>query len=276
MSGARDEPRGVPQPIEIDRRRTSHNLVTVWRTASRIDLDVEGATLATWHPRQILTGYSWDALAAGCLLRGGGPPARVLVLGLAGGTMVRQLLHLAPGIRVVAVEIDAGVLEIARQYLGLSELDVEIVLGDAYDYLAETRERFDAVVDDLFLTGAEDVRRARVPEGETLELLRRVTAPGGVVVANLIKGAGHAVVRRRARNAFREAFGEVRTVRPQLGLNEILVGGEDVRTGAALEGYAGRFREAHDRAAWQALSVRRLAPRPPAPAADGSTKPAAG
>ncbi len=267
MSHSREEPPAEPGPVEVERRRTSHNLVTVWRTGGRVDLDVEGATLATWHPRQILTGYSWDALAAGCLLRGGGPPARVLVLGLAGGTMVRQLLHLAPGIRVVAVEIDGGVLELARRHLRLSEIDVEIVLGDAYAYLAETRERFDAVVDDLFLTGAEDVRRSRVPEGETLELLRRATAPGGVVVANLIRGAGHAVVRRRTRNAFREAFGEVRTVTPQLGLNEILVGGDEVRTGAALAGYAGRFREAHDRAAWQALTVRRLAPRPPAAAA---------
>lgn len=255
-------PRGLPQPVEIERRRTSHNLVTVWRTAGRVDLDIEGATLATWHPRQVLTGYSWDALAAGCLLRGGGPPARVLALGLAGGTMVRQLLHLEPATRVVAVEIDAGVLELARRHLHLNELDVEIVLGDAYAFLADTRQRFDAVVDDLFLTGPGDVRRPRAPEGETLELLRRVTAPGGVVVANLIKGAGHAVVRRRARQAFREAFGEVRTVTPRLGLNEILVGGEQVQTGAALAGYAGRFREAHDRGAWQAISVRRL-PRPP-------------
>src|SRR5256885_722752 len=26
-------------------------------------MDVEGATFATWHPRYVMTGYSWDALA---------------------------------------------------------------------------------------------------------------------------------------------------------------------------------------------------------------------
>jgi spermidine synthase len=260
------ESQNEPTPVFVERRRTSHNLVDVWRAGGRIDLDVEGATLATWHPRRVLTGYSWDALTAACLLRGGGAPERVLVLGLAGGTMVRQLLHLRPATRVVAVEIDAGILELSRQYLRLGELDLEIVLDDAYAYLARTRERFDAVIDDLFLTGPDDVRRSRVPEGETLELLCRAVAPGGIVVANLITGPGHTVVRRRARTAFRAAFPRVRTVVPQLGLNEILVGGQEVQTGAALAGAAAAFTTAHDRAAWQAIRVRRLS----APSAAGA------
>lgn len=244
---------------EIERAVTSYNSVVVRRTGERVDLEVEGATFATWHPRHLLTGYSWDALTAGCLLRADGPPRSVLVLGLGGGTVVRQLRRLVPSVRLVGVEIDDGVVGLARRHMAFDELEVEVRVEDAYRFLARTTERFDAVVDDLYLTGPDDVMRARAPAGDTLELLRARVADGGVLVANLIVDEGeHIAVTRRTRRAFAAAFPSVKVVVPPRGLNEIVVGGVDVRGRAALKPYRGRFDEDHDRRRWGELVVRSL------------------
>jgi len=217
--------------------QTAFNTMEVVKVGERVDMDVAGATYATWHPEHLLTGYSWDALSVGCLLRDGGPPASVLVLGLGGGTVARQLRHFLPNVRIVGIEIDQGVVDLARRHLHLDET-VEVHVADAYEWLANATETFDAVIDDLFLTGATDVVRSRVPEGDTLALVRRRVAPGGVVVANLITDVGdHNTVRRKTRSAFRDAFTEARVVKPPRGLNEILVGGDAVKSGKVLKQY---------------------------------------
>ena len=222
--------------------------MSVVRVGDRVDLDVEGATYATWDPRHVLTGYSWDGLTLGCLLRHDGPPRSVLVLGLGGGTVTRQLRTLLPDVRLVGVEIDDGVVDLARRYLHLDDSGVEVHVADAYDFLATTTERFDAVIDDLFLTGTDDVVRARVPEGDTLALVRSRVADGGVVVANVITdGGAHAVVRQKTRAAFRAAFDSARIVTPPRGLNEILVGGERTRPGTTLKVWGARLPDAGDR-----------------------------
>lgn len=238
---------------------TQFNTVAVRRAGERVDLEVEGATFATWHPRHAFTGYSWDALAAAALLRSSGPPASVLLLGLGGGTVTRQLRALLPAVRLVGVEIDAGVIDLARTYMALDEQRVEVHIEDAYGYLARTAEQFDVVLDDLFLTGPDDVVRTRVPQGETLKLLRARVAPGGLFVANLITDAGeHKSVRQAARKAFADAFPVSRVVTPPRGLNEILVGGDEVLPRSALAEWAPKLADPYDRARLTEIDVKLL------------------
>ncbi len=238
--------------------KTPFNAMSVVEVGLRVDLDVEGATYATWHPKRFLTGYSWDALAVGCLLRHEGPPRSVLILGLGGGTVARQLRRFLPDIRIVGVEIDPGVVDVARRHLHLGD-DVEVHVQDAYEFLAEGKERFDAVIDDLFLSGASDVVRSRVPDGDTLKLVRSRVKDGGVVVANLITDVGeHAAVRAAARRGYREAFAQTRIVTPPRGLNEILVGGEHVRPGGALAVWGAHLDDDEDRTWLSAIKVSEL------------------
>jgi 2-polyprenyl-3-methyl-5-hydroxy-6-metoxy-1,4-benzoquinol methylase len=239
---------------------TDYNTVAVVASRERINMDVEGATFATWHPRYLMTGYSWDALAAGCLLRQEGPPASVLLLGLAGGTVARQLRALVPEAAITGVDIDAGVLDLARRHMQLDELGIEVVVADADRFLAETDRRFDAIVEDLFLSGPGDVMRAHCPEGERLARIQARLAPGGVVVANLITDPDgpHFALRPRVRRAFAAAFATVRVVRPPMGLNEILVGGERSRTATALRGFAERLTEPYDQRLLRGVRVELL------------------
>jgi len=238
---------------------TPYNTVAVVSTGERINMDVAGATFATWHPRYVMTGYSWDALAAGCLLRADGPPASVLLLGVAGGTVARQLRAFLPDVAITGVEIDSEIVSLARRHMALDALQVEIVVDDALRFLSATPRRFDAIVDDLFLSGPDDVRHPRVPPAERLELVKSRLAPGGVAVSNLILDADGPfwTERKLARRAFAEAFAIVRVVRPLRGLNETLVGGERPSTGASLRRFGSRL-TAHDQPFLNGVRVDRL------------------
>jgi spermidine synthase len=239
---------------------TTYNTVAVVCAGDRINMDVEGATFATWHPRFLMTGYSWDALAAACLLRAEGPPRSVLMLGVAGGTTARQLRALVPEAAITGVDIDAEVVNLARRHMGLDELRIEIVIADADRFLSKTERRFDAILDDLFLSGPTDVTRARDPIGRRLEMVQERLTPGGIIATNLITdGVGpHQELRRHVRRAFHEAFPRVRVVEPLYGLNEILVGSERSLPGSALRRFAKRLGESHDQTLFNGIRVRLL------------------
>ena len=55
-----------------------------------------------------------------------------------------------------------------------------------------------------------------------------------------------------------QSFGDVRSVRPAEGMNEVLVGGNSVLAGGALRQFGGRLREAEDRRLWERMRVGRL------------------
>jgi spermidine synthase len=251
----------------IEAVATPYNTVAVVHQGDRISMDVEGATFATFHPRFRMTGYSWDALAAACLLRAGGAPRSVLMLGVAGGTVARQLRALVPEVAITGVDIDGEVVDLARRHMALDELGIEMFIEDADRFLTATDRRFDVILDDIFLSGPADVVRPRPPLGERLALLQERLTPGGLVGTNLITdwGGPHKILRRQVRRAFTEAFDSVRVVHPARGLNEIVVGGTQSRAGSALRPFVDRLEELHDRLLFQGIRVDPLRRRSRSP-----------
>ena len=160
-------------------------MLVVRRGGSRT-LRIDGSYASTWQPGRETTGSVWDGLAAGLLAL---PPARrrsVLLLGLGGGSAARVARALAPRARIVGVEIDPAVVRLARRWFDLDALGVEVVIADAARFLARTRGRFDAVIEDVF-TG--DARRLVKPPGfplPALDHVRRALRPGGVAVCNTL------------------------------------------------------------------------------------------
>ena len=82
-------------------------------------------------------------------------PRKALVLGGGDGGAARQLL-MHPSIeRIVVAELDEAVVQMARRHLkdvhrgALDDARVELVIGDAAQFVAQTREQFDVVVFDL-------------------------------------------------------------------------------------------------------------------------------
>jgi spermidine synthase len=227
--------------------------------ARQVEFRVAGAAHAWWHRDRFLTGLAWDNLCAACLLRPAGPPKSVLMLGLAGGTSVRALKHLVPRVRLTAVDYDAGIVELARVHMDLDALGVVVHHGDAYEYVRGYRgSGFDVVVDDVYQALEHDVARPGAWSAATFAAMRRVVAPGGLLVVNLVTGTGHRAMQGAFRGQFREIFPVVRSVTTPAGMNEALVGGEVVLGRRALTPWRSAWPSEDDREMWDRLRVRRL------------------
>jgi SAM-dependent methyltransferase len=152
----------------------------------RLELRVDGTYASSWTPGEIATRSVWDALAASVLAQ---PPERrrsVLLLGLGAGSAARIVRALAPDARIVGVELDRDVVAAARRWFELDGLNVEVVIGDAREVAAQSSDRFDIVLEDVFIGREATLRK---PEGFPLPVLdhaQRLLAPGGVVASNTI------------------------------------------------------------------------------------------
>ncbi len=110
--------------------------------------------------------------------------ARILFVGLGGGAMPTYVRRLLPEARIVAVELEPRVVEVAREWFGFrtdSMLAVHVADGRAFIEAAEPG-RWDLISLDAFSDG--DIP----PPLRTLEFVeavRRALAPDGVVVSNL-------------------------------------------------------------------------------------------
>ena len=238
--------------------QTRYQALEIWKSDRAAEFRVAGAVHAFYHRDRFLTGLAWDMIAASALLGEASPPRSVLMLGLAGGTAFRVLRHLLPDCELVAVDIDAEIVELARKHMDLDALGIEVVHADAYGWLAKNRRRFDVVIDDIYLAGKTDVFRPQSWDGKLMAHLRRAMAPGGVLAVNLVTGAGHRAMQVATRRALREEFGEVRSIRSSEAMNEVLVAGEVVAGRRRLGVYRKLFRDRRDRAYWNRLELRRL------------------
>jgi predicted membrane-bound spermidine synthase len=90
-----------------------------------------------------------------------------------------------PGMRIVAVEIDPRVVEVARKFFHLDEFStrMEVVVMDGRRYLMLTDEKFDVVVLDAY---SKNYIPFHLATSEFFDLLRSRMKEGGVVVSNVI------------------------------------------------------------------------------------------
>lgn len=237
---------------------TRFQSLEIWKSDLATELRVAGALHARYHKSRLLTGLAWDLIAAAALLRKGGAPKSILMLGLAGGTAFRVLRHLLPDCKFTAIDIDSEIIAVAREHMALDELGIEIHTTDAYPWLAKNRRKFDVVFDDIYLAGKTDVFRPQAWNPELLENLQRAVAPGGVLAVNLVTGAGHRKMQSLTRRILCESHAQVRSLTTPEGMNEVLVAGEFVATGRQLEPYNERFPDWRDRMYWDRIEVKRI------------------
>lgn len=112
--------------------------------------------------------------SAGYLLASLRPGLRVLDLGCGAGTITTGLAaRVAPG-PVIAIDIDPGVLEVARTGAGRAGIDtIDFRIGDVY--------RLDLPDDSVDVAHAHQVLQHLADPVAALRELARVTRPGGVV-----------------------------------------------------------------------------------------------
>ena len=146
-------------------------------------LYTNGAFHTQYNPNHLFTGAVWDLLSlpALCLDR---PPGKILVLGVAGGTVIHQMQKLCQPVSITGIELDQQHLSIGRRFFDLAYDNLTLVHADARTWLETSEETFDYIVDDIFLHAEGDPARPFAADQDWYQLLGRHLACGGTLVQN--------------------------------------------------------------------------------------------
>lgn len=76
----------------------------------------------------------------------------VLVLGVAGGSVIKTLREeIKFNGKIIGVELDKNVLELANRYFKLNEIEnLELIHDDAFEFVLKTKEKYDLIIIDIF------------------------------------------------------------------------------------------------------------------------------
>jgi spermidine synthase len=198
------------------------------RVRGGLELRIDGTQASVYRPGGGVTGVVWWALASPVLLLPRTRPRRVLLLGLAAGSVARAVRALDPEAEIVGVDLDREVLRLARRHFGLDELRVEVVVADALEFLKRDRRRFDLIVEDLFVGPSRSVRKPEGLLGEGYRLIRRRLRRGGFVVSNTIHETADVV------RAMRPFGGRIVSLDVRCHWNRVTVVGRDLPEPRAL------------------------------------------
>jgi len=203
------------------------------RTAGRTcRLYTDGIFHSSYNPAAPVTGGVWDMLMMPAFLYPPGSIQRVLLLGVGGGTVIRQLREFVRPREIVAVDLNAVHLDIARRFFDVEGRDVRLVHADAQDWLRQDTSHYDLVIDDLF--GGKDGQPVRAIDADAnwCRTLTARTARGGAVSINCVSpvelAATGFLTDARLRSHFPARF-QLRAARDQNAVGIFLP--HDVETG---------------------------------------------
>ena len=104
----------------------------------------------------------------------------VLILGLGGGTVAKIIRKSWPDAKIMGIEIDPLMIGLGKKYLGLDEIDIDIKIQNAYNYLL-IANRYDLIVVDLY---NGDKFPKKFETKYYIQLMRRVLQSKGTIVFN--------------------------------------------------------------------------------------------
>jgi len=158
------------------------------RTAGKsVRLYTDGVFHSQYNPLNPITGSVWDLLFIPAFFY---PPQRikrVLVLGVGGGAVIRQLLHFVAPLEIVGVELDGTHLTLAKKFFGLNSKKVRLIKANALQWIRGYHgEKFDLIIDDLFTEQNGMPIRAVPADVKWFKVLLKHLRSHGVLVSNFI------------------------------------------------------------------------------------------
>ncbi len=152
-----------------------------------VRLYTNGVFHSQYNPSSPVTGSVWDLLMLPAFLHDPASIKRVLVLGVGGGAVTRQLDHFLDAEKIVGVELDPVHLHVARKYFGNDRHNIELVEADAVDWVKHYRgPKFDMIIDDIFGEEAGEPLKAVEADASWFATLLRVLTAKGVLVSNFV------------------------------------------------------------------------------------------
>ncbi len=147
-------------------------------------------------------------------------PKRVLVVGLGGGTLPSFLRKHYPGMIIDTVDIDPGVVDVAKRFFGFREDAImRTYVEDGRKFIEECKDPYDIIFLDAY--GGEDIPYHMATK-EFLEAVRQATAAKGVVASNILRAADNRLHDDMVRT-YQEVFDPVYIVSAKHDPNEIVL-----------------------------------------------------
>ncbi len=148
-------------------------------------LYTNGAFHTQFNPQHLFTSGVWDLLSLPSLCMPEAPK-KVLVLGVAGGTVIHQLYKMHTPEQIVGIELDPTHIQLAREHFQLEYPSLELIRADARQWLASCNQKFDYIVDDIFIHTEGDPERPYAADRRWSRLLAKHLTNNGVLVQNHI------------------------------------------------------------------------------------------
>jgi len=175
-----------PAPGEIYRAESIHNFIRVIDTPRdrHLFLNYTLGAQTTMSKTGLLTGAYYDFYLMGPHINNA---TKVLFLGVAGGTALRQLVSVYPKLEVTGIELDPAVIEVAKKYFGLAQAPrIKLIADDARWYLATKPEKYDIIAVDLFVTGHIPFFTTTV---EFFQLAHDRLSDNGIIIMNVLSAS---------------------------------------------------------------------------------------
>lgn len=112
---------------------------------------------------------------------------RILMIGLGGGSISTYLGRAMPDAEIDTVEIDPGVIDVARKFFGIKDSSrVRYLDGDGRVFLTRNRKQYDLILIDAFHGGYVPFH---LLTREFYTLIKQRLAPGGAATFNVHNGS---------------------------------------------------------------------------------------
>lgn len=135
----------------------------------------------------------------------------VLVLGVAGGTIIHMLHALYPKAQITGVDIDQVMIDLGKKYFGLNDIPkLTLIVADAKDFIKyQQAKKYDCIVIDLFI--GRDIPDF-VSSRDYLQAIHRLLLPKGFVFINYLKELEYGMRPSGMTKTLRIVFKNVRSV----------------------------------------------------------------
>ena len=134
---------------------SSDNYIQVVQDGTAIELSLnEGhATHSIYDPTQLLTRGPWDYFMVAPLFNPLSEAAQIdnaLLIGLAGGTVSKQLTTAYGPIPIDGVEIDREIAQVGRTYFDMNEPNLNVIIEDGRYVLRTSDQEYDLIGVDAY------------------------------------------------------------------------------------------------------------------------------
>jgi len=182
------------------------------RTAGKTRrLYTNGVFHSQYHPVRATTGGIWDLLMLPAFFYPPKKIRRVLVLGVGGGAVIRQLHRYIEPAEIVGVELNPIHLEVAQRFFGVDNSMAQLHQADAIQWVRDyDGPKFDMIIEDLFGEEEGEPVRAVAADKSWCGCLARLLTRDGLLVMNFIDMSemrhSECLSRQNLARSFKSAF----------------------------------------------------------------------